>query len=163
MCQGSSSPEGILADWGQVGGKAVEATCGGGEGRGGSKNMCSGFCLGWQQHSDLRCCGNFAICRLPQFPKMEVRSTEVKYLCQGHQSTVECVCLWYFVSHCARYGISSLRKWCKPLMPALEAKAVGDHPDIYSSRTLRATHKFCLEEGKKDPVSQLPACRFLLC
>lgn len=33
MCQGSSSPEGILADWGQVGGKAVEATCGGGEGR----------------------------------------------------------------------------------------------------------------------------------
>ena len=33
MCQGSSSPEGILADWGQVGGKAVEATYGGGEGR----------------------------------------------------------------------------------------------------------------------------------
>ena len=58
---------------------------------------------------------------------------------------------------------SSLRKWCKPLMPAEEAKAVGGHPDIYSSRTLRATQKFCLEEGKKDPVSQLPACRFLLC
>lgn len=33
MCHRSSSPEGILADWGQVGGKAVEATCGGGEGR----------------------------------------------------------------------------------------------------------------------------------
>ena len=45
-------------------------------------------------------------------------------------------------------------------MPALEAKAVGGHPDIYSSRTLRATQKFCLEEGKKDPVSQLPHAGF---
>ena len=68
MCQGSSSPEGILADWGQVGGKAVEATCGGGEGR-------------QQEHV------------LWVLLRMAVRSTEVKYLCQGHQSTVECVCL----------------------------------------------------------------------
>jgi len=64
-----------------------------GEGRGGSKNMCSGFCLGWQQHSDLRCCGNFAICRLPQFPKMEVRSTEVKYLCVPRTPIYSRVCL----------------------------------------------------------------------
>lgn len=99
------------------------------------------------------------LCHLSPAAVSEVRPTEVKYLALGHQSTVECVCLWYFVFPCARYCTSSLRKWYKPLMLTLEAKAgrslpVPGHPGMYSKfqDTQGYTVKPSPQEGKKKKI-----------